>query len=410
MPFYVYEFERTSGYAVPPHVIEELRSAAPNLAGMKVSDSPWERFQPYLIEGLDVFVGPELLIQQGIAAGAVGAVSALATAFPELVLDAVRTKRVEASRRVGELRAAIEAFPRHAALKHVLRARGRRDQPGCAAPASRPDRRRVRPARRAAPCVGRAARRSLGWQRLGPKNSPSRFRFRPPFPPAFGFRLLPPGWASVYLRSVLGARGRLGLEGRVRKGSESETFRNLRQANLLPVLATSDQKFAEPVSLSSTLPTGLRLPPSAARMGFDLLALRARRKKETRVLTAPDARAPRNEISRILRTPAGLDSGRSSPPRGRSARGTGEEEEEQHRPPRRSSPPPRCAGPGARRCPTGAARARRTCRSDGRAAIEEPETAMRRRTPPPVDGLAPQPSRCGASWNTGHQRTMPAAR
>jgi dihydrodipicolinate synthase/N-acetylneuraminate lyase len=124
LPFYVYEFERTSGYAVPPHLIEELRSAAPNLAGMKVSDSPWERFQPYLIEGLDVFVGPEVLIQQGMAAGAVGAVSALATAFPELVLDAVRSKRVEASRRVGELRAAIEAFPRHAALKHVLRARG----------------------------------------------------------------------------------------------------------------------------------------------------------------------------------------------------------------------------------------------------------------------------------------------
>ena len=93
VPFYVYEFERTSGYAVPPHLIEELRSAAPNLAGMKVSDSPWERFQPYLIEGLDVFVGPEVLIQQGMAAGAVGAVSALATAFPELVLDAVRSKQ-----------------------------------------------------------------------------------------------------------------------------------------------------------------------------------------------------------------------------------------------------------------------------------------------------------------------------
>jgi dihydrodipicolinate synthase/N-acetylneuraminate lyase len=124
VPFYVYEFERTSGYAVPPHVIEQLRSAAPNLAGMKVSDSPWERFEPYLIEGLDVFVGPEVLIEQGMAGGAVGAVSALATAFPELVLDAVRFRSVEATCRVGELRAAIEVFPRHAALKHVLRSRG----------------------------------------------------------------------------------------------------------------------------------------------------------------------------------------------------------------------------------------------------------------------------------------------
>ena len=124
VPFYVYEFERTSGYAVPPHLIEELRSAAPNLVGMKVSDSPWRRFQPYLIEGLDVFVGPEVLIHQGMAAGAVGAVSALATAFPELVLEAVRSGSVEASQRVGELRAAIEGFPRHAALKHILRTRG----------------------------------------------------------------------------------------------------------------------------------------------------------------------------------------------------------------------------------------------------------------------------------------------
>jgi dihydrodipicolinate synthase/N-acetylneuraminate lyase len=124
VPFYVYEFERTSGYAVPRHVIDELRSAAPNLAGMKVSDAPWERFRHYLIEGLDVFVGPESLIHQGIAGGAIGAVSALATAFPEFVLDAVRSRGPEATARVGELRAAIEGFPRHAALKHVLRARG----------------------------------------------------------------------------------------------------------------------------------------------------------------------------------------------------------------------------------------------------------------------------------------------
>jgi dihydrodipicolinate synthase/N-acetylneuraminate lyase len=124
VPFYVYEFERTSGYAVPRRVLDELRSVSPNLAGMKVSDSPWERFEPYLIEGLDIFVGPEVLIHQGMSAGAVGAVSALATAFPELVLEAVRSRRAEASGRVGELRAAIERFPRHAALKHVLRARG----------------------------------------------------------------------------------------------------------------------------------------------------------------------------------------------------------------------------------------------------------------------------------------------
>src|SRR5204863_143826 len=50
LPFYVYEFERTSGYAVPLTVIEELRTRAPNLAGLKVSDTPLERFTPYLVE------------------------------------------------------------------------------------------------------------------------------------------------------------------------------------------------------------------------------------------------------------------------------------------------------------------------------------------------------------------------
>jgi hypothetical protein len=37
------------------------------------------------------------------------------------------------------------------------------------------------------------------------KNSPSRFRFRPPFPLTFAFRLLPSDSVSTYLRSVLGA-------------------------------------------------------------------------------------------------------------------------------------------------------------------------------------------------------------
>jgi dihydrodipicolinate synthase/N-acetylneuraminate lyase len=120
MPFYVYEFERTSGYAVPLPVLQRLREQAPNLAGLKVSDRPWEKFAPYLIEGLDVFVGPESLIAQGLSGGAAGAVSALASAFPEQVAAAVRGEPVD----VGGLRDHIERFPRHAALKHVLARRG----------------------------------------------------------------------------------------------------------------------------------------------------------------------------------------------------------------------------------------------------------------------------------------------
>jgi dihydrodipicolinate synthase/N-acetylneuraminate lyase len=124
LPFYVYEFEHVSGYAVPPEVLARLRDAAPNLTGLKVSDAPWDRFAPYLIEGLDVFVGPEALIGRGIQAGAVGAVSALAAAFPERVAAAVRDPDGEEARSMAELRAGIERFPRHAALKRVLAHRG----------------------------------------------------------------------------------------------------------------------------------------------------------------------------------------------------------------------------------------------------------------------------------------------
>jgi dihydrodipicolinate synthase/N-acetylneuraminate lyase len=119
-PFYVYEFERASGYAVPLPVLHELRDRAPNLAGLKVSDAPFERFSPYLLEGLDVFVGPEALIHQGLTSGAAGAVSGLAAAFPREVADVVNAPTADGATRLGELRAAVERFPRHAALKFLL--------------------------------------------------------------------------------------------------------------------------------------------------------------------------------------------------------------------------------------------------------------------------------------------------
>jgi dihydrodipicolinate synthase/N-acetylneuraminate lyase len=120
-PFYVYEFAARSGYAVPLAVLEQLREDAPNFRGLKVSDTPWERFAPYLLEGLDIFVGPEALIPQGLAAGAVGAVSALASAFPELIANAVRDP---AAADLGPVRAALERFPLQAAAKVVVARRG----------------------------------------------------------------------------------------------------------------------------------------------------------------------------------------------------------------------------------------------------------------------------------------------
>jgi dihydrodipicolinate synthase/N-acetylneuraminate lyase len=124
LPFYVYEFERASGYRVPVPVLHELRERAPNLAGLKVSDAPFERFAPYLIEGLDVFVGPEALIYDGLSAGATGVVSGLAAAFPDRVAAVVREPTEAGAIALGELRAAVETCPRHAALKYILGLRG----------------------------------------------------------------------------------------------------------------------------------------------------------------------------------------------------------------------------------------------------------------------------------------------
>jgi dihydrodipicolinate synthase/N-acetylneuraminate lyase len=88
---------------------------------MKVSDAPFAKVQPYMLEGLAIFIGAESLIGEGLAAGAAGAVAGLAAAFPELVVEAVRTGD---STRAGELRRVIERYPRHAASKAVVAARG----------------------------------------------------------------------------------------------------------------------------------------------------------------------------------------------------------------------------------------------------------------------------------------------
>jgi dihydrodipicolinate synthase/N-acetylneuraminate lyase len=124
LPFYVYEFLGRSGYSIPVPVIERLRADAPNLRGLKVSDSPWEAVAPYLLEGLDLFVGLEPLVLEGLEAGATGAVSGLASAFPETVARLVHDRDAAAHERVVELRSALAGIPFHAALKAVLGERG----------------------------------------------------------------------------------------------------------------------------------------------------------------------------------------------------------------------------------------------------------------------------------------------
>jgi dihydrodipicolinate synthase/N-acetylneuraminate lyase len=121
IPFYVYEFRARAGYSVSLDVLAQLRELAPNLAGLKVSNRPFTDVEPYLIEGLDVFVGFEEFVPEGMQLGAAGTVSGLASVYPEEVVAMV--KGGDATR-AGALRAGLERFPFHTAAKVALASRG----------------------------------------------------------------------------------------------------------------------------------------------------------------------------------------------------------------------------------------------------------------------------------------------
>ena len=119
-PFYVYELAARSGYAIPVEVVLRVRDAVPNLVGLKVSDTPFDQVEPYLLQGLDVFVGAEPLLPQALERGAVGTVSGLASAFPEVIADLRDDPTAEAAERVAALRDALQRFSFISALKGAL--------------------------------------------------------------------------------------------------------------------------------------------------------------------------------------------------------------------------------------------------------------------------------------------------
>jgi dihydrodipicolinate synthase/N-acetylneuraminate lyase len=124
LPFYVYEYADRSGYVVPVAVVEQLRERCSNVVGMKVSDAPLERVEPYLATGLDVFIGFEGAILEGLGRGAAGAVSGVAAAFPEAVAALVREPTSERAAVVESLRAVLSAQPFQASVKAALALRG----------------------------------------------------------------------------------------------------------------------------------------------------------------------------------------------------------------------------------------------------------------------------------------------
>ncbi len=122
VPFYLYEIKDRTGYAIPPEVVLAVREHAPNLVGMKVSDRSLDDIRAYLPTGLDVMVGSEPLIPDGLALGAVGAVSALAAALPRAVLSVLSGSAPGAH--ADLLRSMLARYPFQSALKLALLAQG----------------------------------------------------------------------------------------------------------------------------------------------------------------------------------------------------------------------------------------------------------------------------------------------
>ena len=97
LPFYLYEFAARSGYAIPTEVdrsragafaeparVEGLRHAVPGRRAVPGGG------------GLDVFIGNEPLVLEGMERGAVGAVSGLASAFPSITAALVHERSAHA--------------------------------------------------------------------------------------------------------------------------------------------------------------------------------------------------------------------------------------------------------------------------------------------------------------------------
>jgi len=134
LPFYLYEFADRSGYAMPVAVVERLRERASNLTGMKITDAPFDRVEPYLATGLDIFIGTENLIPDGLERGSVGAMSGVAAVFPEAVCALVRDPTEEHAAVVRSLAATLAKYPWQASVKAALARRGLPIRPDVRAP------------------------------------------------------------------------------------------------------------------------------------------------------------------------------------------------------------------------------------------------------------------------------------
>ena len=110
-PFYLYAFAARSGYPLPVAVAERVRERVDERRRAEGVGCAVRAGEPFLGLGLPVYVGAERLIPEALAAGAAGAVSGLASAYPEVVAEVVRRPDPEVRRAPGRASPRDRAVP-----------------------------------------------------------------------------------------------------------------------------------------------------------------------------------------------------------------------------------------------------------------------------------------------------------
>jgi dihydrodipicolinate synthase/N-acetylneuraminate lyase len=131
---YIYENPERVGYAVGVDTILRLVDEVPGILGVKDTGDSVARIGRYLVgaEGsIDVYAGNNELVVGALIVGARGAVSAIASAVPELMVTLYETwtaglseEALAHQRTVIRLHRCIEGMPYLAAIKHLTRRRG----------------------------------------------------------------------------------------------------------------------------------------------------------------------------------------------------------------------------------------------------------------------------------------------
>ncbi|MFB3739323.1 MAG: dihydrodipicolinate synthase family protein [Candidatus Velamenicoccus archaeovorus] len=131
---YVYENPERVGYSVGVPTVVRLVREVPGIRGVKDTGDSIGRIGRYLAElgdGIEVYAGNNEIVVPALTIGARGAVSAIASAVPELLValyerwaEGKQQEAMDLQRAVALLHRCIEGMPYLGAIKHLARRRG----------------------------------------------------------------------------------------------------------------------------------------------------------------------------------------------------------------------------------------------------------------------------------------------